>query len=510
MTILLADDEFHVRKKLLNKIDWSSLGIHQILEAENGEQGYEKALKTKIDIVISDIRMPIMDGVEMCKKIRLLYPECVILFLSGYSDQEYLRSAIFLHALQYIDKPISLQQVTSAISEAVIYSNNLNGSTAFALKVKEARLVQLLCTPSPDNNQLSSLLSTCGISPFNFSDSRTILLRLFTNDTIPSAILDKIKQVISDSGISFIIGNHGDTHIVIHLLSDRENLISNYSPSFIQTLLKRISYQLDNFNWFMSVGCISRNINEIYHSYQSAVISLQSNFFLGINSISYAGDTSDTEYRPNENIRRILQDSVRQNQPQVCSDALQNLYNEYKNHPTILSSMVREFYYSILSQLFNYCITHHIHFQISNNQQLWDWVASALTLDDLHDITKKIYNSYFIFLTESHNEASVSENIKKVISENYANPDLGLQFLSDNLNLSQSYISRLFKQETGSTINQYIITYRIDTASSLLLNTSYKISDISRCCGFTDQNYFTKLFKKCTGTTPSDYRGTQL
>ena len=89
-----------------------------------------------------------MDGIEMAAKIRELYPDCVILFLSGYSDKEYLRSAISLHALQYIDKPVLPEQVISAVKEAVSYCNNLR-NTSFAAKIKEVRLARLLCTPKP-------------------------------------------------------------------------------------------------------------------------------------------------------------------------------------------------------------------------------------------------------------------------------------------------------------------------------------------------------------------------
>ena len=186
MILLLVDDEFHVRKKLLHKIDWEALGIDTLLEAEDGESGYETAKRRKIDILISDIRMPRMDGIEMAEKIRELYPDCVILFLSGYSDKEYLRSAISLHALSYIDKPVSPEQVVSAVREAVDYCNNMQNSTVFAAKIKEARLVRLLCSPRPGEEQLTSLLKDCGLSPLSFSDSRTLLLQSLPGH--PSAV----------------------------------------------------------------------------------------------------------------------------------------------------------------------------------------------------------------------------------------------------------------------------------------------------------------------------------
>ena len=151
-----------------------------------------------------------------------------------------------------------------------------------------------------------------------------------------------------------------------------------------------------------------------------------------------------------------------------------------------------------------------IDFQSASSQQLWDVISSAHTLKELHAIAVNLYQSYFDFVRENREEASVSGNIRRLVEENYGNPSLGLQFLSENLKLSQSYISQLFKQETGTTINQYIISFRIDMASSQLLKSDRKIADIALSCGFPDQNYFTKLFKKCTGMTPSEYRGCLL
>ena len=125
MTLLFVDDEYHVRQKIVSHIDWSALNIDTVLEADNGETAYQYALKNKIDILLSDIRMPHMTGIELAEKIRSLYPNCVILFLSGYSDKEYLRSAISLHALHYIDKPINLDQVTQALQDACEYCHQL-------------------------------------------------------------------------------------------------------------------------------------------------------------------------------------------------------------------------------------------------------------------------------------------------------------------------------------------------------------------------------------------------
>lgn len=168
MTLLLVDDEFHVRKKLRDKIDWNALGIDLLLEADDGIRGYETALQHKIDILISDVRMPRMSGMEMAEKIRALYPDCVILFLSGYSDKEYLRSAISLHAHSYIDKPVSPLQVAEAVKEAAAYCDHMQNSSIFASKIKESRLARMLCCPKPEPEALFRLLADCALTPVHF------------------------------------------------------------------------------------------------------------------------------------------------------------------------------------------------------------------------------------------------------------------------------------------------------------------------------------------------------
>lgn len=507
MTLLLVDDEFHVRKKLLNKVDWNALGIDVLLEADDGVTGYETALRHRIDILISDIRMPRMSGTEMAEKIRALYPDCVILFLSGYSDKEYLRSAISLHALSYIDKPVSPLQVAEAVKEAVSYCDHMQNSSIFASKIRESRLAGMLCCPKPEQEALLRLLTDCALTPLHFSDSRTILLQLLGPEGIPSGLASEITELFKQSGLRYILGDYRESFLVIHLLSDEGRLVSMLSRSFLHSLLQRISYLLKNQSWFIAVGEIAENIQELYHSYQSAVIALQQNFFLGTNTVSFAGERPADEFHLDDGFCKELLSSIKQKDERECFRLLDLLYKEYQGHPCTLVSVVRENYYLCLSQLFSHCISHHIAFGSASSKQLWGVIASAHTLRELHRVAVNLYQSYFDFIRENQTQLSVSGNIRRLVEQNYQNPSLGLLLLSESLGLSQSYISQLFKQETGSTINQYIISYRIDMASSLLLKTDRKISEIALSCGFPDQNYFAKLFKKCTGMTPTEYRG---
>ena len=119
LNILIVDDEKKTRDGLVKHIPWNKLGNFTLYEAENGLQAIEKAKEIHPDIVISDIRMPKMDGIEFAKQLRELYPQCKIIFFSGYSDKEYLKSAISLKAISYIEKPMDIDEISAVIKETV-------------------------------------------------------------------------------------------------------------------------------------------------------------------------------------------------------------------------------------------------------------------------------------------------------------------------------------------------------------------------------------------------------
>ena len=118
MKLLIVDDEKLTRDGLMSNIDWKSLGIDAIAQADDGLHGYEAALAFQPDIILSDVRMPRMSGIEMAEKLQLVNPALSIIFMSGYSDKEYLKAAIKLKAVSYVEKPIDLEELSETVLEA--------------------------------------------------------------------------------------------------------------------------------------------------------------------------------------------------------------------------------------------------------------------------------------------------------------------------------------------------------------------------------------------------------
>ena len=118
MKLLIVDDEELTRTGVITSLDWASLGIDEVLQADDGVHGLETARLCKPEIILCDVRMPRMDGISMLERLEKILPDTVPIFMSGYSDKEYLKAAIKLKAVNYIEKPFSISEIETAIREA--------------------------------------------------------------------------------------------------------------------------------------------------------------------------------------------------------------------------------------------------------------------------------------------------------------------------------------------------------------------------------------------------------
>lgn len=514
-TLLVADDELFARKGIIKKIQTDPAGISSILEAKDGREGLAIARYTQIDIVLSDVRMPRMDGIEMCRQIRELYPDCVIIFLSGYSDKEYLRSAISMQALQYIDKPVDNQELQDTLRQAVTYCNEIRYSRQFVRKANQKKLARYLLTKPAADGSLPVYMEEAGFGTGDFRDCRTVIFQFLPGpDTAGEklkvhSILEQSEEVITGAlqagHLRFLLTDYRENNLIVHLMSNAEEKISSFPQEFWEHMLKGISEQLTEFPHFISIGPVVYAAEEIYRSYNCAAINLQNLFYAGANSISFAEEESDMGYCISDESFDAFRQAVHNGDQDGCMQILDELAEGFRTHPGTLVSNTKEDFYRLLSWLIGYIKSKQSAEALETETYLWELLHSAATLDELLDYTRN-YLDLFFRTVNGGPENAISQQIKSIIVENYKNPDLDIQFISDRLNLSVSYLSYLFKQETGSTINHYMNSHRIWKAQQLLSGTRMKIADISDAVGYSNQNYFAKTFRKLTGSSPSVYR----
>ena len=514
-TLLVADDELFTRKGIIKKIDIDPSGISTILEARDGKEGLAIAQYTSVDIVLSDVRMPRMDGIHMCQEIRNLYPDCVIIFLSGYSDKEYLRSAISMQALQYIDKPVETQALQEALNQAVSYCNELRYSRYFVKEANRKRLARFLLARPVSNGQLPVLLSESGQSYEDFRDSLTVIFRFLPGPDSSNEklgfhnMLEQCQEIISetirDKHLPFLITDYRENNLVIHLLSTPDRMVSAFSKVFWENLMKEISEKIAEFPHFISIGPLVASPEEIYLSYNAAAINLQTLFYAGSNSLSFAEEMPSDSYSLSQELLDAMKQAVHDKDTDKSFALLEELEQGFRSHPGTLISNTKENFYRLLSWLVSYTKNKAGTDALETENYLWELIHSANTLDDLLTFTRNYLSLSFKAL-KSPGGTSVSSLIKQLVIDNYRNPDLDIQFLSDKLSLSISYLSYLFKKEVGVSLIKYITMTRLDKAKELLLSGNMKIAEVAAKVGYQNYSYFNITFKNNVGISPAQFR----
>lgn len=512
MKILIVDDEELTRSGLISSIDWLSLGISEVLEADDGLNGLSLARTHKPEIILCDVRMPRMDGIAMLEHLESLLPDSIPIFMSGYSDKEYLKAAIKLKALRYIEKPINLVELSEAVLEAkdlfLQKQRSHRGETLHSLETA-SRLALKLTTPYDANvdtiEQLTRELSL-PITPSTFFTS--FIVKLDTSFDLMESSKRDFFQLFEQ----FLEGHHLDC---IYVEKHTQYLIymvfGPWRPSSVtvSSIGQFLGRQYTPYGKYMiAAGESFPGIAKAYQSYSSAVILLQSSFFFPVNSFLTPTVLDEVPTSPLSalfSLESVLSEALSCKDQSAAENCLAELYSHLSGNHTLLPNQVKDFYYRLLLTLSNVrrqlLVTDEV-----GERTIADALESCFNFQELHGLLADRVRSFFMDLQSSVQENPTIFLIKDYISKNYMDVTLSVKDIGAHVHLSASYVCTFFKSETGQTLNQYLTEYRMERAKQLLGDLRYKISEISSKVGYSDGNYFGKSFKKYSGFSPSEYR----
>ena len=503
MKILIVDDEKLTRSGLISSIDWKELGIGEIIEASNGSEGIRLAMEARPDIVLTDMRMPRMDGVTMARRIRERLPDSAVIFMSGYSDKEYLKAAIDLKAVSYVEKPLDTAEVSEAVrkaSEELVARGLVKRGLSASIKESNYRLAELMTRPADDHFPQDAALP----EDMHQDDIFTCLILKFTGT--PDAPEEGLKKLLERHRLQeihilkensclclFIYGNRMDREWMLRFCERIKEL--EFSPSLYSIVLG------DSFH----------GIRHAYDSYASAVVLLQEAFFYEPVSILASSDDPGVAPQIVMDFSSQYMEALESGDGNQTSKVLDDILKQFLPPCRMLQSQVKDIYYQHFLSLQKAAR----HAQISEmilkeDQSIWDMVESADSLMELHSELKKLTEEYINSLKNRGTESSMVFAIKEFIRQNYRNESLSVKSVSEHVNRSAPYVCTLFKTETGLTLNQYITGYRIEKAQEILADPRYKITEVAARVGYNDVNYFGKIFKKITNLSPSEFRNNQV
>ncbi len=518
MRILIVDDEKLTREGLISSISWDKLPFDHIDQADDGINALQLARTHLPDVLLTDIRMPRMNGIELAEKIQELNPQCPIIFMSGYSDKEYLMAAIKLKAVRYVEKPFTAEELTEALSESLstLHQHRVNQkSHALFAKDASAKLAQNM-TKSGYSSKNDTALIDAGLNgiihPRTFFTTFIIKLKSVQNNFAEeeiTSIINDIHSAVTRRNMSEIHFVKQESVFVMHLFSDERPL-----ESVITKIAREIKELIPkDVNLFLSIGKTVIGSSKVFHSYNSAVILLQSSFFYEYGSIlNYESPSTALSANYPYEFAEEFSKAIQEKELVHCRALAEAFYQTLRHNQSLLANAIKDVYYKLFMQINT--IQYHLKLQTetssADSESLLETISNCDILTELHLMLLSKIDEFTNNLQSLSQENPTIFMIRDYISKHYSDYSLSIKDISEHVHLSTSYLCTIFKTETGKTLNQYITEYRIEKAKQLLIDPRNKITDISSRVGYSDGNYFGKSFKKEVGLSPSEYRDKEL
>jgi two-component system response regulator YesN len=504
--ILLVEDEPLFRKGLAKMITGSETNWHVCGEAENGQEAEILIAERLPDLVITDIRMPLMDGLELLKRTKAKYPHIEFIVITGFQDFQYAQAALRHGALDLLIKPCGKQDIFDALDKAEVrvlekQANLRKTETEHALLLENTLRGILLGFPYRPElaSELEKSLVGCKLTLFQIMDYMPSHKQYAKRDMplLQFAVLNMISELTDMHGIQgrLLVVENGQFAFIYQETED-EKFVCNEACETVERLL----------GLQMSLYCAGA---------ASGLAQLAELYEAGRRMVGTLAGSADvkTDAQVDKPTNRAQQQLI---STQTIAFILAGQIEPMKQY---LAQLMKEIYalpvengkVEALSFSFALQDTARKQFEMAYEPHLLTERITLLHTCGTNDEVSRWtgleldrFMSSFTAWQEKYSE-NVVWKAARYMEEHYAE-QLPLQFVASLVHLNATYFSHLFKKETGRSFVDYLIELRMEKAKGLLANTDMKITEVSGVVGYDLPNYFAKLFKQTTGLSPKDYR----
>lgn len=534
MKVFLVEDEYIVREGIKNNIDWEKNGYDFCGEASDGELAFPMISEKRPDIVITDIRMPFMDGIELSRMIKEEYPEIKIIILSGHEEFEYAKAAIQIGVEEYLLKPINgdeLLQVVNRVAQKIKEENESRetlqegeGDENFEYAKR-----QLLSSLIDDNASLSDAMEQGKKIHLNLMAQcyNIMMLKLQRKNKeqgFSQRILELYKTMEDtlkeQDGQSIMFDRAPEGKVILFMGSGEEEIRRNMDVFAGQ--FREILPEYEDVTYFGSAGVPVMRLRELGESYEAASHGFSYRFLTEPNQIvdnhtvfdqtrnekkfSCSIGSVDIQNLDKQKIESFLKGGEMDEIHFFVEEYMKNTGDAGKNSMIFRQYIVMDMFFAashFLTQITDGREQLGEPFESPEQMQkiVSDLEATVVYIKELFTKVMQVRDAQ----TTEHN-SDVVENAKKYISENYHDEELTLNTVAHEVNVSPNHLSAMFSQKTGQTFVKYLTDVRMHRAKELLKCTSKRSNEICEEVGYRDPHYFSHLFKKNVGCSPIQYR----
>lgn len=543
LKVFLCEDEIVMREGIKKNIDWESEDLKFVGEAGDGELAFPLIKETAPDILITDIRMPFMDGLELSRLVKKEFPQIKIIILSGFDEFEYAKEAIEIGITEYLVKPITAAQLLTEVKKVADQIRTERATDddnrTYQLDRKEELIMEHralfrelvngksdMPTILKKGEALGIDLAAGSYSILLFmtrskNEEENVITETYSESEI--AITTRVTERFENDNSVQIYEQLGRVLAILLMAANPEEM-DKKQKEVIKTLTE-ITSEYDDVAYFGALGETVVRIREVHLSYVDAsrrfahrFLAEESAFFSKENSTVevplLAKNPIDlAELDVGKLDRRMIESFLKSGKKSEIADFLSD-FLESLGRENIESMLFRQYvamdvYFAIVSFLESLGTTKEEIGEICGNFR-----DGAKALSDAAS-TEKYLNDLLIAAIDQRNNISdrrynrIIAEARDYIEENYNKEDITLNSVAASVNVSPNHFSSVFKAETGQTFIEFLTNVRIEHAKELLRSTSMKSSEIGFEVGYKDPHYFSFIFKKTCGLTPKEFRSEQ-
>lgn len=497
LNVCIADDEYFIRQRIKKLIPWSSMNLTFIGEAENGEQVLQYLHNQKIDILLLDIKMPKLNGLEVAQYIQKHFPATHIIILSGYNDFDFAQSAIRAGVKEYLLKPIVEDDLIHAISSC-IHSITEHANTRQRLEMYER--YELIHQLSDVRNGLQTFTSLCQTYPIFQRFSHSIYCSIYS-DKSPSMTTSTLAEKLRENGYHCEYTQESECVYILQIFVKDPKAFSRIGSIFTSFLNLQKNYvflYLDEvfpiqMPWLPYYQRTLHLNNERYFSKQSNLC------------IRYEHSEPPKFKEEMIAIRKKLISILNSGEIDMLKEYLDEIFQ------SVCTKKSCDYLCLVFIEIFT---TYHIYFHIPKHlsQSISEFASTLLatefSLDSLKDEALFYGLECIQKIDAIPSEVALCKKISDYVEQNFQDPSLSVSQIAEHFGMSVSYLGSIYKKVNHLSIIQSITNIRIEHAQRLLKEGNLKITEIAESSGYSDVYYFSKKFKKTCGCSPKTYANT--
>lgn len=539
LKIFLAEDEVIVRETIKRMIPWEDLGFELVGEAADGEMALPLLLRQKPDLLITDIKMPFMDGLTLAKVAKKEIPGLKVVILSGYDDFNYAKQAINIGVEDYLLKPITKNALIERLTEIRSryehektqkeYYEKFHREMQAYEKNSSRDFFEALVSGSMDMMEIYRRSEKLGLDIV--AEAYNVLIFTMNCEEDFSGqregyseweaeSLELLEEFFSENTSAMLFRCNIFSYGV--LIKGQKETIGENTRSCVSEIQRILDRKEQKRQWFVAAGEPVERLSQIQKSYYSASRAFSQRYLYDENILYYDEMASMEKKNVTEDDSTYLQKvDVNALNPVILQKFLSNgLLEETEN-------FVKDYFYAIgqeplESLVFRNYVTLNVRFSVMSFLKEIGCDTRTLEQEDTEDVlsesskslenaisyAKKIISQAIALRDQNsgNKNRSILKTAVDFIDSHYMEEDMSLNKAANAANVSANHFSALFSQNMGQTFIEYLTNLRMNKAKEYLRCTSMRSSEIAGEIGYKDAHYFSYLFKKTQGMTPSDYR----